>query len=95
MHYGHSPGFSVVEFAIDLENFSGGFGKRTNMVDDNQEVTSEYYTEGTMWTVSEHTKSYTESKYGEESRRGTPLKIEKMLKDIPHLSGLKKAELAA
>lgn len=75
MHYGHSPGFSVVEYAIDLENFSGGFGKRTNVVD-KKEITSEYYSKGTVWTVSEQTKSYTESKYGEESRRGTPLKIE-------------------
>ncbi|MEK3822251.1 hypothetical protein MKY20_24520 [Cytobacillus sp. FSL W8-0315] len=76
MHYGHSPGFSVVEYAIGLKNLSGGFGKRTSMVGKNQEVTSEYYTEGTVWTVFEQTKSYTESKYGEESRRGTPLKIE-------------------
>jgi outer membrane lipoprotein-sorting protein len=76
VHYGHSSGYSLVEYAISLGNKSGGFGKRSNIENGKEEVTFEYYTEGTAWALSEQTKTYMELKYAEDVNPGTPLKIE-------------------
>ncbi|MCM3393158.1 sigma-E factor regulatory protein RseB domain-containing protein [Cytobacillus oceanisediminis] len=76
IHYDNIPSDSLVEYTISLKDRPGGFGKRSNVVDGKEEVTSEYFTEGTVWTLSEQTKTYMESKYAEEDRRSTPLKIE-------------------
>jgi outer membrane lipoprotein-sorting protein len=75
VHYGHSPGYSVVEYTISLGNKPGGIGKRTNTVNGNEEVTFEYYKDGSVWTLSEQSKTYMESEYLEDGSLGTTLKI--------------------
>jgi len=76
IHYNNIPSDSVVEYSISLKNKPGGFGKRTDSVKGKDEVAFQYYTGGSVWTLSEQTKTYMESKYLEEGSPGTPLKIE-------------------
>ena len=77
IHYNNIPGDSdsVVEYSISLKNKPGGFGKRTDIVNGKEEVNLQYYTDGSVWILSQQTKTFLESKYLEEAIPGTPLKI--------------------
>lgn len=76
MHYGNIPSEYEVEYTVSLNKISAGFSKRTENVNGNKVLTSEYYKAGSNWTLSDETKTFRESKYTENENYGTALTID-------------------
>lgn len=67
IHYGFSPGYQVVEYAISLKHEPGEYGKRT--LDTGEISSQEFYKDGTVWSLNESSKTYMESRVMEENQK--------------------------
>lgn len=81
MHYGHIPAEYEVEYTISLDEIPGGVGKSKQTVNGNEVVHYEYYTDGTLWTISDETKKFIEAKLSEIPSSGTTLTIDEAFSD--------------
>lgn len=76
IHYANIPSNATIEYTVSLKNHRGGFGIRTDIVNGEKTVSSEYFTKDALWLVSEQTKTYRELGYVENDNTGKELKLE-------------------
>lgn len=76
IHYANIPSDSIVEYAIRLKHKPGGFAKRTNTINGKDEVSFEYYQDGSVWQLNEETKTYMQMSVSEGRGSAQTLTIE-------------------
>lgn len=74
IHYGISPGYQVVEYAISLNHEPGGYGKITL---DTGVISSQlFYKDRTLWLLNESSKTYKSQLMEWSQQRGTTLTLD-------------------
>lgn len=76
MHYGHIPAEYEVEYTISLGEIPGGVSKTIEEVNGKKVVNSEYYLGGSVWALSEETKTFREFKYADYDNFGQPITLD-------------------
>lgn len=76
MHYGHIPAEYEVEYNISIGEIPGGVSKTTEAVNGKKVVNSEYYLGGSVWSLSEETKTFREFKYADYDNFGQPITLD-------------------